>query len=343
VRPSFEKQESDSLHILPLGILPLRTVGLRQARMIKNSQLEGVIELYRDKKAGSAQILTDDLPKVFQIEKNNLSDLDMLRSISQLPSYDVYSLRIELRRLGINVEDQSALKLSKAAEAQARPYLLDFTKPLTAFLRRGSDSEKADDSEIMSVLTDASKAQTRENFVRLAARLHIELREIPAFLEDYRDVYLSLAYFDLCSRKVRAHSDAVIRAFDTLRATPSIAAQNHLIQSMRTVEQCLGILAGDVSQIIDDFKHRTHMMWEDISAERFAAMRDLVHFYSTRLGAGLCAATAKVSAWDERFPAEESASAMARATFLHNDMAAGLDQLRRLPKLGRTDAPKQAA
>jgi hypothetical protein len=328
--------EKDSLHMLPLGILPLRTLGLRQARMIKNSHLDGVIELYHGKSTGSGQVLPDDLPKIFKMADQ---DIDMLRAVSALPSYDVYSLRIELRRLGIEVEDQYSLKLSADAQAQSRPYMLAFTRPLISFLRAGGDSEADNDGEIMSVLTDVGKAQTRENFVRLAQRLEINLREIPAFLEDYRDVYLSLAYYDLCTRKVQRQSENTLRSFETMRSVPSLAAQPHLMRSMQQVERCLAILGNDVGEIIEDFKFRTLEMWEDISAARFRDMRELVSFYQTRLGASLCAATAKVSAWDERFPPEVPASPATRGTFLHNDMVPGLDKLKRLPKLGRETVP----
>jgi hypothetical protein len=318
--------------MLPLGMLPLRTLGLRQARMIKNSQLEGVIELYRGKATGSGQVLPEDLPKIFQMD---LKDIDLLRAVSTLPSFDVYSLRIELRRLGIDVEDQQSLKLSSDAQEQSRPYMLAFTRPLIGFLRKGSECAADDDGEIMSVLSDVGKAQTRDNFVRLAERLEINLREIPSFLEDYRDVYLSLAYYDLCKHKVQRQSQNTLRSFDTLRAVPALASQPHLMQSMQQVERCLAILANDVGQIIEDFKYRTLLMWEDISAAGFRNMRELVSFYQTRLGASLCAAMAKVSAWDERFPPEVTSSLNARAAFLHNDMVPGLDKLKRLPKLGR--------
>jgi hypothetical protein len=332
-KPSYG--EKDSLHILPLGILPLRTVGLRQARMIKNSRLEGVIELYRNKTTGSGQILTEDLPKVFQIDPHNSGDLDILHAVSRLPSYDVYSLRIELRRLGIDVEDKQNLKLSAEAQDDARPYMLEFTRPLIDFLRTGSDTDAPNDGEIMSVLTDATKAQTRDNFIRLAARLEIQLSEIPTFLEDYRDVYLSLAYYDLCANALKIQSQNALRSFASIRIIPNFASQAHLMQSMQLVERGLTILSADVGDVIEDFKYRTVKMWEDISAAQFKAMSELVHFYQTRIGASLCAAAAKVSAWDERFPPDQQASQSARAAFVHSDMAPGLAELRRLPKPGR--------
>ncbi len=315
-------------------MLPLQSAGLRQARMIKNSQLEGVIELFRGKNTGSGQILPSDLPKIFQMGDAQQHDLHILDTVSRLSSFDVYSLRIELRRLAIDVEDQSDLKLSHEAQALAAPYMKDFTRPLIAFLRQGSSERYTDDTEILSVLTEVAKANTRDNFVRLAERLEIELGAIPTFLEDYRDVYLSLAYYASCSAHLKQQSKNALRSFDVLKNIPTLAADTHLINSMDKVERCLTIISADVNQIVEDFKQRTHLMWEDISATRFRAMRDLVMHYQIRLGAALCAASAKIHAWEERFPQNEPASPIARATFIRNDMTPGLDLLRRIPKLG---------
>ena len=38
--------DRDSLHIRPLGDLPMETPGLASARLIKNSRLQGVIEVF---------------------------------------------------------------------------------------------------------------------------------------------------------------------------------------------------------------------------------------------------------------------------------------------------------
>ncbi len=54
--------DRDSLHILPLSILPLSTSALNRARLIKNVRLNSVIELFTGKDTGSGQIEIEDLP-----------------------------------------------------------------------------------------------------------------------------------------------------------------------------------------------------------------------------------------------------------------------------------------
>jgi len=52
----------DSLRILPLSMVPLETVALTRARLIKNVYLEGVVEFFRDEATGSGQLRPDELP-----------------------------------------------------------------------------------------------------------------------------------------------------------------------------------------------------------------------------------------------------------------------------------------
>ena len=109
-----EERELDSLHILPLNILPLETPGLQRARLIKNVRLDSVVELFHDADTGSGQVAITALGTVFNWpDDEEHPDLALVSSVCQLHSYDVYTLRIQLRTLGIDVENQAALKLSK--------------------------------------------------------------------------------------------------------------------------------------------------------------------------------------------------------------------------------------
>ena len=57
----IQDSDRDALHILPLSILPIETIALRHTRLIKNAQLEGVVELFEGSKTGSGQVEVDDI------------------------------------------------------------------------------------------------------------------------------------------------------------------------------------------------------------------------------------------------------------------------------------------
>ena len=55
------------------------------------------------------------------------ADMTMLQKVSNLPSYDVFSLRISLRELDIKVNDVTALRLSDSINSELTTYMTDFT------------------------------------------------------------------------------------------------------------------------------------------------------------------------------------------------------------------------
>ena len=66
-----------------------------------------------EEKTGSGQVAPHQLSEVFQFDAHNQFDLDLIMHLSLLNSYDVYIVRLALRRLGIEVEDVEMLRLSQ--------------------------------------------------------------------------------------------------------------------------------------------------------------------------------------------------------------------------------------
>lgn len=101
-----EELDQDALHILPLEILPVETQGLKRARLIKNVRLDSVVELFREADTGSGQVHPSKLAPVFSWATQETHQDEFLVSIvSNLHSCGVYTLQMQLRKLGINAED----------------------------------------------------------------------------------------------------------------------------------------------------------------------------------------------------------------------------------------------
>ncbi len=127
----IQDSDRDALHILPLSILPIETIALRHTRLIKNAQLEGVVELFEGSKTGSGQVEVDDLQNEFDLAPTPPHpDLILLRKLAELPSYDVYSLRILLRENNIPINEPSALSLSESKKMELTKHRKKFTRPL---------------------------------------------------------------------------------------------------------------------------------------------------------------------------------------------------------------------
>ena len=84
MRPNGLDRDMDALHVLPLSIIPLQSKALGKARLIKNAQLRGVVELFSDQATGSGQVEPDELAKVFDLSGDKRQDLEIIKSLSLL-------------------------------------------------------------------------------------------------------------------------------------------------------------------------------------------------------------------------------------------------------------------
>src|SRR5947209_6214226 len=89
--------DKDAIDALPLSMIPLSSNTLKSARLIKNSRLETAVELHNDPISGSLQIRPEDVADSFPL---NVGDHEIIANLSKLHSYDVYSLRTSLKKLG---------------------------------------------------------------------------------------------------------------------------------------------------------------------------------------------------------------------------------------------------
>ena len=325
-----EPQDKDSLHILPLSSVPLITPGLQRARLIKNSRLEGMVELFSGTETGSGQIAPEDLPSVFQFNAHNKKDMQLVKTLSRLSSYDVYSLRVELRRLGIEIDSHRHLRLSDAKVRELSPHMRAFTRPLLAAVYGDSKEQGKAPHDLVHLFMDPDAAAARRNLSWLAGKLKIAVTAIPKFLEDYGDVYLSLAYYQYCLEQNMARVAAFLKTLGELRKNPTIKQDHALVQIFKDLDEKLRSIVYEVTEILEMFRLRTADMWDDMSAESFRAMEDMIIGYQTQVGAALCAVTVKMNAWSERFPSGRTVVASKQIDFIVNDIRLGFQGIRSL-------------
>lgn len=331
MRPRPRDQDKDALHILPLATLPLATPGLAGARLLKSADLQGVIELFSGDGMGSGQIAPEELPKAFDFSaQERYADLAVLQKLSELPSYDVYSLRLELRKLEIDVDNHDDLKVSPDKSKQLSVYMRDFTSPLVRFVYGESFRDAENLSDVLRLMKSPDADQTRRNLMRLAENLGIEIRAIPKFLEDYGDVYQSLAYYKACL-------DDTIPALLAFRKSLAVVYENRLLKdNVPLMRACTGVerkliaTAHQVSSALTLFREQTDEMWQDFNAEAFRSLERTITAHQSQLGGGLCALTVKLHLWAKAFPSEEAGGPQARADFVIGAMRSGLERLDRM-------------
>ncbi|MCH8237291.1 MAG: hypothetical protein IIC06_03860 [Proteobacteria bacterium] len=320
--------DRDSLHILPLSILPLEINALKRARLIKNVRLNSVIELFKDKDCGSGQIEIEDLPTEFGWSMADPpADMTMMRKIGNLPSYDVYSLRISLREMDVTVNDVDALRLSDAMNKELTSYMTDFTRPLIMEIYGGDDVEIKDFNDVIKLFRSPDVKDALEKIRTMSAKLNIKPEEIPRFMEDYGDIFLSLSYYRRCLDAIEPVITEFLEAMDELRDNYQFKTDQNLLQSMDFMESTINELMAAITGRFENFERGTKHMWDNISAERFRKVEQLISGYHTSIGGVLCSLSVKMEAWAKLFPSPSVGGPGKRAEFMMSEMKQGMDKI----------------
>ncbi len=321
--------DRDSLHILPLSILPFETTALRHARMIKNARLESVIEFFSGASSGSGQMYVDETSAEFGWPQNSMHpDLVILEKLAKLPSYDVYSLRIMLRRHGITINDVEALKLSEEKRAELNKYMTDFTHPLIDQIFGSDDMDIKDFNDVLALFRNPDVRKAREKLEIMADKLGIKVEDVPSFLEDYADIFMSLSYYRQCLDTIEPVIDEFLESLDTIRANYQLKSDPNLIRTCNMMQATFNDLLASISGRFENFDKSTKDMWNNISAERFKEVERLIKNYHTTIGGVLCSLSVKMDAWSQLFPDKHSGGPVKRSEFILSEMKLGINKIK---------------
>ena len=319
-------EDRDSLHTLPIAILPIQTPVFRRARIVKNSRLDSVIEFFSGVGCGRGQLDVSGVAKFLglpQIPPH--PDVTLLQTVGNLPSFDVYSLRILLRANQITIPDSSALTLSPAKIESLSAYMANFTRPLVGEIF-GRDTAGENFKDILSLFRGESAQAVRERLNMMAEKLGIPIESIPKFLEDYGDIFMSLSYYRQCLDQLLPQVDCFMEDVAMLRTNHQLAQDKSLMVVLGMIESTINGRLANITGKIESFERSTNDMWRDLNGDKFKRIEALVSRYHTSIGGALCALSVKMTAWVTQFPTP-SGGVGRRAAFLMSDMRQGLEYL----------------
>jgi hypothetical protein len=330
---SISDSDMDSMFVLPLAIIPLQTPGLQSAKLIKNVRLRSVIEIFADSQTGSGQVEIEALPAMFGWPPDQLHpDLAIIRRLALLPSYDVYSLRISLREHGIPVNDYKALQLSGDKAEQLAKYMVLFTRPLIKMIYGDEAVEIDSFADVLKLFRDPDIKKARQRLEQMAKSLNIEIYDVPRFLEDYGDTFLSLSYFRHCLDRLEPYFTACVQSLQPIRSHFQLKQDQNLMKVCDTVEEVINTMSATITGRLEVFEKRTREMWDHITQEEFRAIKTMIERYHVTIGAALCGLTVKMNSFGRMFPKPNAGGPIKRADFLTAEMIQGIDQIKDVEK-----------
>ncbi|MBI1775945.1 MAG: hypothetical protein HYR63_11420 [Proteobacteria bacterium] len=300
--------------------------------MTKNVRLETVIEVFSVDNKVSGQITVEDLPTYFDSSAQLLDDLSVLRRLAVMASFDVYTMRIQLRRLGIAVTSTEHLQLSNAKKQKLVEFMRVFTLPLIQKVYGGGDHKITDFDQLVGLFSHPDRTEALHNLQILAQRMRIGLAEIPTFLEEYGDVFLSMAYYRSIFEHIKPKlTDFVAWTRETAEGS-RFRVDTGFQQKCEEMLDALDRIGKATSGLLDSFDATAKVFWDDINMNAFGDLRDAVTRQHDIIGGILCGLDVKTLTWQEQFVGRRT-SLEKRANFILSDMMPGLDTIMRLASL----------
>jgi len=315
--------DGDAIDRLSLSMIPLSSAHLRQARLVKNSRLETMVELHASTASGSLQLRPEDLAAAFP---GQASDLQIVSSLAPLHSYDVYSLRMSLRKLGISVEN-ATLDLSEGMKSQLDSYTAEFTLPLVRAVFGAGGGDIVDRQSLMTVFRDPDRARAAERLRLMSAKTGIALEDLPRFLETYADAFLSVAYYQHRFETIHPDINRCALWLRDLRRSNAAQISAQAMALCKKVEEALRFLTNAIQERLRLFRGAFDMFWGKMNKAGFEQMQDQLQGRYVGTGAMLCGLVVKMRHWSQNFQHPRAGGPSTRVQYLTAEMAPGLEQL----------------
>ena len=131
----------------------------------------------------------------------------------------------------------------------------------------------------------------------MAEKLGISIEQIPRFLEDYADIFLSLSYYNHCLDRLVPLIEGFLASMVDLRKSMQVRNDRMLMEEIERQEKVLTGLINFLKRMFQQFGELSRDMWSNMSAQKFERVREFIESTQVKVGGVLCGLTVKMNAW----------------------------------------------
>jgi hypothetical protein len=208
--------------------------------------------------------------------------------------------------------------------------MVKFTRPLLKEVYQTDQIQAASLDDLLRLFRDPDRDKVRERLRLMSEKIGISVVEIPTFLEDYADTFLSLSYYRRCLDDIAPTIDEFLASLKELKSSHQLRQDSALMQTCDFMQATINELLASTIGRLESFERSTGQLWDQISAESFRKVQELITGYHTTIGGILCALTVKMFAWRKLFPNKRSGGPIRRAEFVMTEMRQGMNRIRKL-------------
>tara|TARA_Y100000588_G_scaffold359279_1_gene418176 strand:- start:1386 stop:2408 length:1023 start_codon:yes stop_codon:yes gene_type:complete len=324
----------DSIYSISLSAFGIGHPVLKSAKLVKNTGLETVLDFGETELKDIGMIGPRELLLHFDQEEIPAEDMNVVSTLAGLPSLDCYTIKRALAPLKIKVEDDSIFSLSPEMKSSLFPLMSRITRPLIQYLYADERFGVSDTEALLSLIRDTEPLKVRDRLDVIAANLSVSLTDLPTYLEEFGELFLSVSFFESIFMEFAPKTDQLLAWAEdgiqnsNLRNDPS--AQSQFAQ----IDRRLRYVKTNLQERFKHLSKITQIDWEELSSTDFKEIQREILAQQANLGVGLCGLVVKATEWENQFPSA-GGSPQQCLEFLSQDLNLGLDNLTRvLPEFG---------
>lgn len=200
-----------------------------------------------------------------------------------------------------------------------------FTSPLLAQVYGDSDADIENFDQLINMFSNPNKDSAIRNLRTLAKKLEIDIMDVPEFLEEYANIFLSLAYYKSRLGELVPKIDRFIEVMDDLEGNFHMSRDPILMHVCGFLRERLNDVTAFLIGRFESFDRHSKDMWGNLNGESFRRVRKLIESHHTTVGGVLCGLSLKMGAWER-----ESTSPIKRAEFISTQMRNGINRIKEI-------------
>jgi hypothetical protein len=326
--------ERDNLHSLSLSAFDIQHNGLKNARLIKNTFLDTVVEFMDDEFAGLGHIRAKDLSTTFNDAEVCHKEIKMITGLMALPSLDCYTLKRGLEPLKLSLLDEGVLELSDEMVASLFPLMSKVTRPLIQYLYTDDNLRIKDTKSLLGLIQNTDRVKVKNRLNILASNLEVSLTKLPNFLMEFGKLFLSISYFENIFIEYNRKLDQLLSWAEDGMQNSSFRNDPNAQREHTTCDRRLKELKGNLESRFNHLFTITQINWDELKSSEFRIIQREILSQQANLAIGLCGLTVKILEWEKQFPSA-GGSPQQCFEFLSSELNTGLENLLRSLPLQR--------